>query len=393
MGYDFCPNGTSLAVIWSPGKGFSGCSADVIFPSLLLILAAVRLLRLRPCERTERRDNENVIANGSSSSTSRAADFSDVDLLIPTEERSVCVPKHQFLAKVHFSLNITFPLHYVVLLIAHLVVETLMFAWIWPIALITIKLAWAFSTYVIRLEAKAVNGKSPKPSYKHSVVILLFWTAAFCYELVPVLNSFVGNWIYKLDTTQNKINFALWVLRLLHVTVTLSLGVFAPSLPKKSVIQNNFPAEPRRHNILTNQDGSTFSNFWLKVKFLWPFIWPKGELLLQCYVVICFFLLILGRVSNIFIPMFYSKVVEALSNKDLSEIPYAYLCGYCFFYFLSGSGFGGSGLLPNVRSFFWIRVQQYSSRKTMVEILEHLHNLSLKWHLGKFNACAIEIIL
>ena len=386
MGYDFCPNGTSLAIIWSPSKGLSGCSADVLFPSLLFILATIRLLRLRPCERKQTRDNESVVANGFSSSTSRSAtDYTDVDLLIPTEERNLLIPKHKLLANVHFSLNVTFPLHYVVLLIIHLAVEKLKFVWIWPIALIVIKLAWAFCTYVIRLESQAMHGKSSKPSHKHSIFIVLFWIAALCYELVPVLDSFVGNWAYKLHTTQNKINFALWIFRVLHASVTLSLGFYAPSLPKKSVIQSNFPPNlnKRSQNVLSSTDGSTFKNFWIKVKFLWPFIWPKGELLLQFYVIICFLLLILGRVSNIFIPMFYSKVVEAMSEKDMSKIPYAYLCAYCFFYFLSGSGFGGSGFLVNARSFFWIRVQQYSSRKTMVEILTHLHNLSLKWHLGK----------
>ena len=118
------------------------------------------------------------------------------------------------------------------------------------------------------------------------------------------------------------------------------------------------------------------------MKFLWPYIWPQGETLLQFYVVVCFVLLILGRVAYMLIPVFYAEIVEALSVNDLSRIPYSHILIYTFTYFLSGTGFGGSGFLPNIRSFCWIQIQQYSSRRTMVQIFAHLHDLSLKWHLG-----------
>lgn len=44
---------------------------------------------------------------------------------------------------------------------------------------------------------------------------------------------------------------------------------------------------------------------------------------------------------------------------------------------------GASGFVSNVRSFLWIRVQQYTNRVVQVRLFSHLHSLSLRWHLGR----------
>lgn len=41
------------------------------------------------------------------------------------------------------------------------------------------------------------------------------------------------------------------------------------------------------------------------------------------------------------------------------------------------------GLLNNLRSFLWIRIQQYTTREIEVELFRHLHDLSLRWHLAR----------
>lgn len=44
---------------------------------------------------------------------------------------------------------------------------------------------------------------------------------------------------------------------------------------------------------------------------------------------------------------------------------------------------GASGFVSNLRSFLWIRVQQYTNRLVQVRLFAHLHSLSLRWHLGR----------
>ena len=44
---------------------------------------------------------------------------------------------------------------------------------------------------------------------------------------------------------------------------------------------------------------------------------------------------------------------------------------------------GASGFVSNLRSFLWIRVQQFTNRVVQVRLFGHLHSLSLRWHLGR----------
>merc|ERR1711937_855450 len=43
----------------------------------------------------------------------------------------------------------------------------------------------------------------------------------------------------------------------------------------------------------------------------------------------------------------------------------------------------GQGLLNNARSLLWIRIQQFITRETQVGLFQHLHGLSLRWHLSR----------
>ena len=53
---------------------------------------------------------------------------------------------------------------------------------------------------------------------------------------------------------------------------------------------------------------STWSNVLSKVKLMLPYIWPKGSVLLQLTVVACLIILGIGRVLNVFVPL-YSKYI------------------------------------------------------------------------------------
>lgn len=50
------------------------------------------------------------------------------------------------------------------------------------------------------------------------------------------------------------------------------------------------------------------------------------------------------------------------------------------------------GLLNNLRSFLWIRIQQYTTREIELELFAHLHSLSLKWHLNRKTGEVLRIM-
>jgi len=44
------------------------------------------------------------------------------------------------------------------------------------------------------------------------------------------------------------------------------------------------------------------------MSMLWPFLWPKGSILLQLSVLVCILLLVAGRVANLYLPIYYKKI-------------------------------------------------------------------------------------
>ncbi|KAI2474119.1 ATP binding cassette (ABC) transporter subfamily B member [Diabrotica virgifera virgifera] len=132
------------------------------------------------------------------------------------------------------------------------------------------------------------------------------------------------------------------------------------------------------------ENTSTWSNFWKKLKILSPFLWPKKDFVLQLKVLVCFLLLGGGRVVNLFVPIYQKLIVDSMQGTvEKMVFRWDWVVVYVGLKFLQGGGTGGMGLLNNLRSFLWLKVQQYTTREVEVELFRHLHSLSLKWHLGR----------
>ncbi|KAI9001654.1 P-loop containing nucleoside triphosphate hydrolase protein [Gaertneriomyces semiglobifer] len=120
---------------------------------------------------------------------------------------------------------------------------------------------------------------------------------------------------------------------------------------------------------------------WRKVSKLMPFLWPKPWKL-QVLVIACFLLLALGRLVNVLVPLQYKRVVDDLTPNAERGTPYfawGAILLYTFFRFLQG----GVGLLSSFQYFLWIPVGQYTTREVSVRMLEHLHSLSLQFHITR----------
>ncbi|KAI9724242.1 MAG: hypothetical protein M1828_003665 [Chrysothrix sp. TS-e1954] len=114
-------------------------------------------------------------------------------------------------------------------------------------------------------------------------------------------------------------------------------------------------------------------------RLLFPYLWPSKDRRLQIVVVICFLLVVAQRAVNIVVPILSGVIVNKLAGDNQIALPYAFICGYVFFRILHG----GNGILGALRSYLWIPVSQYSYREISVAAFEHVHGLSLEFHLGK----------
>ncbi|XP_059611887.1 ATP-binding cassette sub-family B member 6 [Phlebotomus argentipes] len=215
------------------------------------------------------------------------------------------------------------------------------------------------------------------PTRGHGLVLLLFWTMIFITENLAFINMRQEGWWFNLKTLPDKVETVFFVLRYVSCLLIFVLGLKAPGIYTQSPedYQNLVPPQ-------NDDNQSTFRNAWSKIKTLAPFLWPKKDCLLQFRVIFCFVLLLAGRVINLYVPIYNKKIVDSLTEKPLAY-RWDWILIYVMFKFLQGGGTGSMGVLNNLRSFLWIRIQQYTTREIELELFRHLHNLSLRWHLSR----------
>uniref|UniRef100_A0A8C3G5I2 ATP-binding cassette sub-family B member 6 n=1 Tax=Cyclopterus lumpus TaxID=8103 RepID=A0A8C3G5I2_CYCLU len=214
----------------------------------------------------------------------------------------------------------------------------------------------------------------------HSAALLLFWAVAFSAENLAFVSWYSPHWWWGLENQQQQVQFALWLMRYIGTGLLFFIGLKAPGLPRKPYI------------LLINEDERDVENSGQvsglrvspkKVRVLLPYMWPRGNIFLQLLVLFCLTLLGVERAINVFVPIYYKNIVNELTNGSSWRTLSTTVCIYVLLKFLQGGGAGASGFVSNLRSFLWIRVQQFTNRVVQVRLFSHLHSLSLRWHLGR----------
>lgn len=112
-----------------------------------------------------------------------------------------------------------------------------------------------------------------------------------------------------------------------------------------------------------------------------PYLWPSKSRRLQIVVMLCFVLLVAQRIINVLVPIQVGLIVKELTTGEGKSfhVPWFQIFLYVVFRWLQG----GQGLLSSMRSTLWIPVSQYSYMELSTAAFEHVHGLSLDFHLGK----------
>ena len=259
----------------------------------------------------------------------------------------------------------------------------------------------------------------------HRITVMFFWLLnglTLCLMIVSWSNPY---WWWKHINHSDVSDLILFVLRFTIQLILLAGAVVNPCVTREryvketSVLLNSFHSQSSKSDItasltdsqqsqgvIMKSEGSTFADIWRKFRLLLPFVWPKRNPFLQFLVLICFVILVAGRGVNLLVPIYYKKIVNELtpssttsnncsksflgldltitvSDNQQVAFPVELILLYVLLRFLQGGAVGTMGLLNNLRSFFWIKVQQYTSRTMQVDLFAHLHSLSLRWHLGR----------
>ena len=262
--------------------------------------------------------------------------------------------------------------------------------------------AWLFSVLLIVRERSNIFYAFP-----HGVTLVVFWILNALWLCMGVISWYSPLWWWRMRTAQDVAHLATFAVRSVLITALLLAGVLRPLCSKQSqyrLLLNTDGRSPLSIQSQSREDqskagsfvrkssqGSTFSNILRKCRLLFPYIWPKGHPLLQLRVVICFLILAGGRVINLYVPIYYKNIVNALTPNSTQPVehldavfgftvgqsgvtfPLASIIIYVFLRFLQGGSVGSMGFCNNLRTFLWINVQQYTSRAMQVQV----HNTNL----------------
>ncbi|XP_075037121.1 ATP-binding cassette sub-family B member 6 [Mixophyes fleayi] len=245
--------------------------------------------------------------------------------------------------------------------------------------------AWGFSIWLIHLER--TRALERERSRGHGVVLLLFWSLAFAAENLAFISWKSPHWWWSsMDSVSQKVQFSLWTLRYICTLFLFMLGMLAPGRPRKPyvlLINEDERDVENTQPLLRGHNESTWQGFWKKVRLLVPYMWPKGSVLLQLLVLLCMGLMGVERVINVFVPIYYKNIVDNLTEGSPWHALALTVCIYVLLKLLQGGGAGATGFVSNLRTFLWIRVQQFTNRNVQIRLFAHLHSLSLRWHLGR----------
>lgn len=114
------------------------------------------------------------------------------------------------------------------------------------------------------------------------------------------------------------------------------------------------------------------------VRRLLPYLWPKTRLDLRARVLIAVVFLIVAKVASVYVPLILRQAVDSLSPtaEVAIALPLALLIAY-----------GAARVLAiafgEVRDAVFARVAQHAIRSIALETFQHLHRLSLRFHLDR----------
>ncbi|KAF3770409.1 hypothetical protein M406DRAFT_344161 [Cryphonectria parasitica EP155] len=117
-------------------------------------------------------------------------------------------------------------------------------------------------------------------------------------------------------------------------------------------------------------------------RVFFPYLWPANEPRLQLLVLVCFILVVLQRAVNVLVPIRLGILVNALaeaSKTGSAAMPWRELVIFLSLKLMQGP----SAILGSLRSMLWIPVTQHSYISLQTAAFEHVHSLSLDFHLGK----------
>ncbi|MCC0008654.1 MAG: ABC transporter ATP-binding protein/permease [Hyphomicrobiaceae bacterium] len=127
------------------------------------------------------------------------------------------------------------------------------------------------------------------------------------------------------------------------------------------------------------------ADHWTVFKELVPFVWPKGRPDLRAQVVAAFCVLVLAKLVTIAVPILFKGATDWLTeNAPAANGPGGTLALVATLLILAyGAGRVLMMVLNQIRDLFFTKVGQHAVRELNNRTFQHLHRLSLRFHLER----------
>ncbi len=110
-----------------------------------------------------------------------------------------------------------------------------------------------------------------------------------------------------------------------------------------------------------------------------PYLWPPDAPGLRARVVASVALLVVAKLTNVFVPVAFGRAVDALAPQGgaaIAAVPIAIVLAYGLVRLLASA-------FNEARDAIFAKVQGNAMRRIALEVFQHLHRLSLRFHLDR----------
>ncbi len=118
-----------------------------------------------------------------------------------------------------------------------------------------------------------------------------------------------------------------------------------------------------------------------------PYLWPKDQVGLRVRIVVALLLVVISKLIVLSMAWLYGKAIDRMvpGLENGVTIAIALVAAY------AGARFGGV-VFDNMRNVVFERVGQDATRRLAENVFEHLHNLSMRFHMNRRTGAVTKVI-
>ena len=118
---------------------------------------------------------------------------------------------------------------------------------------------------------------------------------------------------------------------------------------------------------------------WRTIKRVAPYLWPKDKLWVKQRVVLAMAMLLIAKIVAVGTPLLYKRAVDALSDAGAPDLAIGAI-GLTIAYGLARLMSNG---FQQLRDAIFAKVGQGALRALALQTFEHIHRLSMRYHIGR----------